>query len=84
MDRLTYFISKLWTFVATIHPLTYLTIFVVAGLLFLINKRTIQKYRPQTSSQNAVAATLTILLGLPVLGLILLFIVGQILKDQPF
>jgi hypothetical protein len=84
MDRLTYFISKLWTFVSTIHSLTYLTIFVVAGLLFLITKRTIQKYRPQTSSQNAVAATLTIFVGLPALGLILLFIVGLILKDQPF
>lgn len=84
MDRLTYFITKLWTFVSTIHPLTYLTVVIVAGLLFFITKRTIQKYRPQTSSQNAVAATLTIFIGLPALGLILLFIVELILKDQPF
>lgn len=84
MDRLTYFIGKLWTFVTTIHPLTYLTIFIAVGLLFILTKRTIQKYRPQTSKQNAVAATLTIFVGLPILGLILFFIVGLILKDQPF
>ena len=84
MDRLTYFINKLWNFVTTIHPLTYLTLFIVSGLLFFLTKWTIQKFRPQRSNQNAVAATLTIFVGLPVLGLILLFIVGQLLKDQPF
>lgn len=35
-------------------------------------------------NQNEIAATLTIFLGLPALGLILLFIVEQLLKDQPF
>jgi hypothetical protein len=84
MDRLTYFINKLLTFVTAIHPLTYLVIFIVSGLLFFITKRTIKKFRPQTSNQNAIAATLTIFVGLPVLGLILLFIVGQLLKNQPF
>ena len=84
MDRLTYFINKLWNFVTTIHPLTYLTLFIVSGLLFFLTKWTIQKFRPQRSNQNAVAATLTIFVGLPVLGLIPLFIVGQLLKDQPF
>jgi hypothetical protein len=34
MDRLMYFFNKLWTFVTTIHLLTYLTLFIVLGLLF--------------------------------------------------
>ena len=44
----------------------------------------IQKLRSQPRKQNAVALTLTIFVGLPILGLILFLIVGQILKDQPF
>ena len=84
MDRPIEFISKIWTFVSTIHPHTYLTLSIVGGLLFFITKRTIQKFRPQTSRPNAVAAALTIFVGLPALGLILLFIVALLLKDQPF
>jgi hypothetical protein len=84
MGRLTYFINKLWTFVTTTHPLTYLTLFIVSIILFFIIKRTIQKFSPKTSRKNVVAATLTIFVGLPILGLILYFIVGLLLKDQPF
>jgi len=84
MERLTYFINKLWTFVTTTHPLTYLSLFIVSGILFFIIKWTIQKFRPQTSRQNIFAASLTIFVGLPVLGLFLYFIVGLLLKDQPF
>lgn len=80
MNGLTYFINKLFIFVTSIHPLTYLVLFIVSGLLFFIIKRTIQKFRPQTSNQNAIAAALTIFVGLPVLGLILLFIVELLLK----
>lgn len=84
MERLTYFLSKLWTFVSTIHPLIFLTILIVSGLLFFVSKRTIQKLRPQTSSQNLVVFAVTVFIGLPFLGLILLLIVDLNLKDQPF
>ncbi len=84
MERLTYFLSKLWTFVSTIHPLIFLTILIVSGLLFFVSKRTIQKLRPQTSSQNLVVFAVTVFIGLPFLVLILLLIVDLILKDQPF
>lgn len=84
MDRQTYFVNKFWTFATTIHPLTYLIFLIALGLLFLFPKWTIQKYRPQTIRKNIVAASLTIFLGLPVLGLILFSIVGLLLKNQPF
>jgi hypothetical protein len=84
MDRLTYFINKLWTFASTIHPLNFLALIIYSGLLFFVIKWAIQKLTPQTSKQNLVAATLTIFIGLPVSELILYLIVGFLLKDQPF
>jgi MFS superfamily sulfate permease-like transporter len=84
MDRLLYFINKLWTYATTIHPLTYLFFLISLGLLFFISEWTIQKLRPQTNKQKIVAAALTIFIGIPVLGLILVFIVELLLKDQPF
>ncbi len=61
-----------------------MTLSIVGRLLFFITKRTIQKFRPQTSRPIAVAAALTIFIGMPALGLILLFIVALLLKVQPF
>ena len=84
MDRLTYFIGKLWTFITSFHPLTCLAIFIVGGLMFFIIRRTLQPYSPRTSTVNILAATLTIFIGFPLLGLILLFIFWLLLKDQPF
>ena len=84
MERLIYFFDKLWTFVVTINPLSYLTLFIVSGILFFIFKWTIQKIRPQTIRKNLVAVTLTILVALPILGLLLYLIVGLVLKDQQF
>ena len=84
MDRLTYFIGKFWTFVTSFHPLTLLTIFIVGGLMFFIIRQTLLPHSPRTRTVNILAATLTIFLGLPLLGLILLFIFGLLLKDQPF
>ncbi len=84
MNKLTYFIGKLWTFITSFHPLTCLAIFIVGGLMFYIIKQTIQPYTPRTRTANIVAATLTIFLGFPALGLILLFIFWLLLKDQPF
>lgn len=84
MDRVIYFIEKLWTFFITIHPLTYLILIILTGFLFVMSKWTIQKLRPQTIKQNTVAVTLTIFVGLPVVLLILYFIFGLYLKNQPF
>lgn len=84
MNRLIYFINKLWTFITTQHPLSYLALFIISGLLFFMIKWIIKKIRPQTSRQSLVAVTLTIFIGLPVFGLVILFIIGQLLKSQPF
>lgn len=84
MDRMMHFINKLWVFAASFHPLTYFILFIFSVLLFSFIQCTIQKFRPQTSKQNTVAATLTIFVGLPILGLILILLVGLYLKDQPF
>lgn len=79
-----YFINKFWIFVSTIHPLSYITIIVIIGLLFFITKLTIKKFRPQTSKLNIVAISLTVFLELPILGLIIYLIIDQLLKNQPF
>ena len=84
MDRLNYFIGKLWTFISTFHPLAFATIIIVSGLVFFIIKRTIQKYKPQSKDVNLLAIVLTIFVGLPILGLILYFILGELFKNQQF
>lgn len=84
MERLIYFTNKLWTFILSIHPLTYLIIFIISGLLFYFAKKAIKKYKPHTTNINIIATSLTIFVGLPILGLFLLFIVWLYLKDQAF
>jgi hypothetical protein len=84
MEILIYFTNKLWTFILSIHPLTYLITFIISGLLFYFTKKVIKKYKPHSTNTNIIATSLTIFVGLPTLGILLLFIIWLYLKDQAF
>lgn len=84
MNKLSYFINKIWTFAVTIHPLTYIVLLVISVIMFFLFKKRIQKFRPQTNYQNTITILLIVFFGLPILGLLLLFIVSQILNNQQF
>jgi hypothetical protein len=84
MNRIEYFINKLWTLITSIHPLSYLMLFVVLSLFYLIFRELLVKYRPVTKSKNAVSFALTLTIGLPIIALTIYFIGWLILKDQLF
>lgn len=81
MDRLIYFMNKLWTFVFEGHPLAF---FIFCVILYLNVKWVIQYKKPQISKKNVGVIIVGAFLGFTILALIMIFIIGLLLKDQPF
>lgn len=84
MNNLPHFTEKIWTFVATIHPLVYVLLMLTATGLFFATKNLLETFRPKWKRNNTIAIALTIFLGLTVVGLILYFIFGSMIRDQSF
>ena len=84
MNRLGYFINKLWVLLTTIHPISYLILFIVSGVIYFAIRRLIFHYRSQTKNTTAISIALMLLIALPVVALLLFIIVSLLLNNQPF
>jgi hypothetical protein len=84
MNRISYFLEKFLDFVMAVHPLTYLFLLILTGILFFISRQIINKIFPYSNKKSLFAITLTLGVGLPTMGLFIYILIGILLKDQPF
>ena len=84
MDKIDYFINKLWIFITSFHPMSYLTLFVMTGILYLIFRKLILLFRPQLKNKNVISLTLVLTIGLPLIFLTIYFIIWLSLRNQQF
>ena len=84
MKKIDYFINKLWIFITSFHPMSYLTLFVMTGILYLIFRKLILLFKPQLKNKNVISMTLVLTIGLPLIFLTIYFIIWLLLRNQQF
>lgn len=84
MNKIEYFLSKLWIFITSFHPLSYLMFFVVTGILYLIFGKLVLTFRPQLKNKNLISMTLVLTIGLLLIFLTIYFIIYLTLRNQQF
>ena len=84
MSKIDYFINKLWIFITSFHPMSYLTLFVMTGILYLILRKLILLFKPQLKNKNVISMTLVLTIGLPLIFLTIYFIIWLTLRNQQF
>jgi len=84
MDRIEYFINKIWNVATGMNPIIYILILITMTVLFFITKFIVKKFRPNTKWLNYKAGLIAFILG-PIVFFGIIYIVFLILlKDQPF
>ncbi len=84
MDRIEYFINKIWNVAIGMNSIVYILILISMTILFFITRYLIQKLRPNTKWLNFKASVIAIIVG-PITLFAILYVIGLILlRNQPF
>lgn len=84
MNRMIYFVNKIWNVATDMHPIVYILIFISTTILFFVTKYMILKYIPNTKWLIFKAGIIALIVG-PIVFLGVLYVFVLILsKNQPF